>query len=453
MSWKRKFQVTLKTLNKENKTISRLSMEQKNNYDLKSSTNNWQWHKFSTVCTRVSVGYVGPTTKFFSTNKELGIPLIRSQNVRPGKLIIENTAKITTSFHESIKKSNLLPGDILIVRVGANRGDCCIVPDDFGELNCANIVFASPKKKTRFYEYYFRSEMGKKALLSNTTGAAQGVINTGSVANILVPVPSDEVQAHISSIISSYDDLINNNEKRIRILEDIAQRFYTEWFVKFKFPGHEKVKMIESPLGKIPENWNVKRTDEVAKVIRGTSYSSEEIDDNAGDFYFVNLKSFNRGGGFRFDGIKYFNGRVKDEQLLKRGEIVVAVTDMTTDRAVISRPARIPNIRSRKITFSADVVKIVPQEIPLAFTYYTLLDYRFTETTKNKANGANVLHLKPGAISEYKIILPDKKLLDEFERMCINIVELKDNLSEENEKLVKIRDLLIPQLVTGKRKL
>ena len=167
----------------------------------------------------------------------------------------------------------------------------------------------------------------------------------------------------------------------------------------------------------------------------------------------MNLKSFNRGGGFRYDGMKYFNGVVNEEQLLKQGDIVVAVTDMTTDRAVISRPARIPNIQSEKITFSADVVKIVPEKLPLSYLYYSLLDYRFTETTKNKANGANVLHLKPQAISEYKIIVSMKELQERFDLACGASLKLIDKLSEENEKLTMIRDLLIPQLVDWEKEI
>ena len=213
----------------------------------------------------------------------------------------------------------------------------------------------------------------------------------------------------------------------------MAQRLYAEWFVNFKFPGHEKVRIAND----LPKDWEYKRIDEIAEVIRGTSYSSEQINDDYGDYYLVNLKSFNRGGGFRFDGAKYFNGIVKNNQLLKQRDIVVAVTDMTTDRAVISRPARIPNIKSDKVTFSADVVKIAPEKLPFAYVYYSLLDYRFTETTKNKANGANVLHLKPQAISEYKVLVPTPDLLETFERACGNTVRLTDKLSEENEKLTK----------------
>ena len=271
--------------------------------------------------------------------------------------------------------------------------------------------------------------------------------------SILYP-ENKETQNHIVSVLSSYDDLIENNEKRIKTLEEMAQLLYTEWFVKFKFPGHEKVKIIDSgtEYGKIPHGWDVKKLSEVASFVRGCSYSSEEINDYVGDYYIVNLKSFNRGGGFRFDGAKYYSGKTKDNQILKAGDIVVAVTDMTNDRAVIARPARVPELTGN-ITLSADVVKINSDILPSSFIYELLSSYRFTETTKQKANGANVLHLKPAAILEFIALIPDAKSLKAFDIYCKPTINEVDKLLKQNDVLIKTRDLLIPQLVTGKREL
>ncbi len=188
---------------------------------------DWQWVQFKETCDRVSVGHVGPTTEFF-TDAPDGICFLRSQNVRPGKLELENALSITPNFHKKLKKSQLIEGDILIVRVGANRGDCCVVPSGMGELNCANIVFARPKEPNGFHAYFFQSELGQKLLLSASVGAAQGVINTGSVANMPVPCPPLNVQQRIAAILFAFDEKIENNYKRIKILESMARVFYRE---------------------------------------------------------------------------------------------------------------------------------------------------------------------------------------------------------------------------------
>ncbi len=210
--------------------------------------------------------------------------------------------------------------------------------------------------------------------------------------------------------------------------------------------------MVDS-YGLIPEGWKVKALGEVMRFVRGRSYSSEQISDTEGDYYIVNLKSFNRGGGFRFDGEKYYSGPVNDGQYLQQGDVVVAVTDMTNDRAVIARPARVPRISSQRVTFSADVVKMISKELPSSFIYYCLLDHRFTEATKQKANGANVLHLKPAAILEHRTVIPPIDVLSEFEKKCHGIFELIDASLQRNQCLAKTRDLLIPQLITGIREL
>jgi len=96
----------------------------------------------------------------------------------------------------------LKPGDILIVRVGANRGDCCVVPQGTGEINCANIVFARPWFPTGSLGSVFGEASDKKLLLSGTTGSAQGVINTGTIAQMRVPVPPLAIRERIASILS-----------------------------------------------------------------------------------------------------------------------------------------------------------------------------------------------------------------------------------------------------------
>lgn len=287
------------------------------------------------------------------------------------------------------------------------------------------------------------------------SGAGVPTLNRNHLDEVSIRVPATkESQTKIASIIAFYDDLIENNEKRIKILEEMVQRLYTEWFVKFKFPGHEKVKTVDSrtDFGMIPEGWAVNAFRKVLNYVRGKSYSSEQISDTDGEYYLVNLKSFNRGGGFRFDGEKYFSGLINSNQSLKTGDVVVAVTDMTTDRAVIARPARIPEIDG-KITFSADVVKINSDILPSSFIYQLLSSYRFTETTKQMANGANVLHLKPSAILEFITVIPDAQSLNSFDVLCEPVAREIDKLLKQNNSLSKTRDLLIPQLVTGKREI
>lgn len=176
---------------------------------------NWASIKLDEISERVSVGHVGPTSEFYTSKKE-GIPFIRSQNVRKGFLDFDGLQYITKEFHLKLKKSKLKPGDLLIVRVGANRGDACLLPDNLGEINCANIVFARPLKELgKFLHYYFISPAWTNLIAKLTTGSAQGVINTTIVAETIINFPSLEEQQQIVQEIESRLSVADKMEESI----------------------------------------------------------------------------------------------------------------------------------------------------------------------------------------------------------------------------------------------
>lgn len=157
----------------------------------------WEEKTLGQLSERVSVGHVGPTSQFYCDPK-VGVPFIRSQNVRSGNLDWKGIQYITKEFHQKLKKSQLKIGDILFVRVGANRGDCCILKENIVDLNCANIVFARLKEgNVDFIDRFCQSPIGRKQLLGMSVGAAQGVINTKSVAELIIPYPPIKEQQSI----------------------------------------------------------------------------------------------------------------------------------------------------------------------------------------------------------------------------------------------------------------
>lgn len=176
----------------------------------------WVEKRLGDICDRVSVGHVGPTSEFYC-DESVGIPFLRSQNVRPGKLDWDGIQYITKEFHGRLRKSQLRFGDLLFVRVGANRGDCCAVLEDVAELNCANIVFARPTQGNAAYlERYCQSPPGRAQLLGMTTGAAQGVINTSSVAELVVPLPPRSEQ---DALVAKLDSLREETQRFATLYE------------------------------------------------------------------------------------------------------------------------------------------------------------------------------------------------------------------------------------------
>ncbi len=403
---------------------------------------SWCWTSLSSLCERVSVGHVGPTTEFFC-DAPAGIPFIRSQDVRPGKLTLANVAHVVQSFHDKLKKSQLKSGDILIVRVGANRGDCCVVPDGVGSLNCANIVFARPLVPNRFLGFFFNSEFGQSLLGSLTTGSAQGVLNTQSIATIPVPVPPINLQRKIASILSAYDDLIENNTRRIAILEEMAQAIYREWFVNFRFPGHENVKLVDSTLGKVPEGWRAGTLDDCCDFQEGYVNPSQKYPEYFGD-EIKWLRAVDLNNSFVFETTRSlsqigFDSAGKSKLLFE------------PDTLAISKSGTIGRIGILKDYMCGNraVINIKPQRNICGnqFIFHTLLVHN--REIVQLATGSVQKNLYVSVLGAQKIVIPTPDILREFEQRISPFADGIATNQRKSSTLRATRDLLLPKLISG----
>ncbi len=194
----------------------------------------WVYRKLKNICVRVSVGHVGPTSKFYCGPSE-GVTFLRSQNVRPMGLDLKGVAYITNDFHRILSKSQLRSGDLLIVRVGANRGDTCVVPNDSGAMNCANIIFARPFEGVSDYlNLYFQTPFCQKTLEELTTGSAQGVINTKAAAEVPIAIASlqeqHEIVRRVETLFKTADALQVRYMKAKEQIDNITQSILAHAF-------------------------------------------------------------------------------------------------------------------------------------------------------------------------------------------------------------------------------
>ena len=264
-----------------------------------------------------------------------------------------------------------------------------------------------------------------------------------------IEVPPLPEQRRIAGILSAYDDLIENNQRRVRILEEMARSLYGEWFVHFHYPGHESVPLVESPLGQIPQGWEVKKLGDVAATFRGRSYRSVDLADEGG-VPFLNLKCLDRDGGFRRSGLKRYVGEFKEAHLARKGDIVMAVTDMTQERRIVARAALVPSLDNEFGVFSMDLVRIEPKgEMPKSFLYSFFRYSSFADEVKQHANGANVLHLSPERITDFRFSVPPVDLMEHFVRFVAPTLERMDVLQNQTANLRRTRDLLLPRLLSG----
>lgn len=289
-----------------------------------------------------------------------------------------------------------------------------------------------------------------RAVTGQAIGAAVPGFNLGQLRDIRVSFPSLSVQMRIGNVLGAFDDLIANNRRRVEVLEEMARAIYREWFVKFRFPGHEGVPLVDSALGIIPEGWETRAVGQVARVVRGRSYRSAELVDEGG-LPFVNLKCLARGGGFRRDGLKRYIGKYKQEQLVGAGDLVLAVTDLTQGREILARTTLVPRLGEKRGVISLDVVRLVPaDESERLWLYASLAWSNFADRLKEFANGSTVLHLSPSHIVDTLTLWPPERLRNGLVTAIEPSFAKIEELSDQSDSLVALRDLLLPKLVTGK---
>ncbi|MEF2051786.1 restriction endonuclease subunit S [Pseudomonas aeruginosa] len=360
-------------------------------------------------------------------------PFFQTGDVKGAELYLRCFS--ATYNEKGLAQSKLWQPGTLCITIAANIADTSIlsIPGCFPDSVVGFV--ADPQKSDVFFVKYYLDTL-KNAMQSISHGTTQDNLSLEKLLSFDFWVPSVEEQRKIASVLLAYDNLIENNTRRIEILEEMARRLYEEWFVQFRFPGHEGVAFKKMPIH------------DVADVVRGRSYRSADLVENGRPF--VNLKCINRDGGYRRDGLKYYSGKYKPEQLVSSGDIVMAVTDMTQERRIVARAALVPDLGEMQGVISMDLVRIIPKDGVSALYLYAFFRWSdFSDNVKNHATGANVLHLHPDLIANYDIDLPPQEVCKSFEDKVRPAIELADVLEKKNANLRAQRDLLLPKLISG----
>jgi len=384
--------------------------------------------------------------------EEAGYPSIRTPNIGRGRLILDDVNRVSEEVYRAwTRRAEPREGDLILARE-APVGNVAIVPPGLKVCLGQRTVLIRPdrsKVNERYLVYLLLGRDIQGRIQSMTQGATVAHLNVADIRKLaLPPLPDRRVQERIADVLSTYDDLIENNTRRISVLEDTARALYREWFIDFRFLGYERVTTTSSLLGRVPNGWHVGALGEALMVRRGKSYKGTELADEGG-MPFVTLKCFVRDGGFRRDGVKRFIGDAKPHQYVRVGDIVMAVTDMTQERRLIARAARIPRLTEPVAVISMDVVKLEPRALPAEYLYAMLRYSSFADEVKKHANGANVLHLNPDRIESFLACTPPATVAEEFARIYRPLLEQADVLALKNDALSMTRNLLLPRLISG----
>ena len=365
-----------------------------------------------------------------------------------------------------IKNTKIKEGDLLFARqslVASGAGKCSIV------LTCPEITtFEShlirvrlDKNKTNplYYYYYFSSPIGIEKTQSLVSQVAAAGIRGSELAKLNVHYIDKKLQDKIAKILSNYDDLIENNNKRIKILEEIAQKIYKEWFVDFKFPGHETTTFKDSELGKIPSDWNYKPINKLLMHQIGGGWGNEEKCDKYDQpAYVIRGADIPNGkqGCIENCPLRYHTESNIKSRLLQCNDIVFEVSGgskgQPVGRALLLNKNLFNQFDENVICASfCKLLRVDEQQILPEYIYLHLLNiYKNGEIEKYQTQSTGIINFKfTFFLENEKILIPNDNIIRRFKSIIVAIFDEIFLLGHKNQILKQTRDILLPRLISG----
>lgn len=351
---------------------------------------------------------------------------LSTKNVPKNSFSFEEKMFVTEEKDNQLRKGKLLRGDYVLTTRGTVGNFAYYnekIPFENVRINSGMVILRvkSDDLNRDYLKFYLESSSFMEQVNGRVSGSAQPQLPIRDMLTMDIDLPDIKTQAGITSVLSAYDDLIENNEKRIKALEEMAQLLYNEWFVKFKFPGHEKAKMLDSgsECGMIPEGWKIKKFGEVIELAYGKALKGENRTEG-------NVLVYGSSGLVGTHNEKLVNG----------------------PGIVVGRKGNAGAVHWVDDDFyPIDTTYYVKSNLDLHFIYYLLKNHGFV------MGDVAVPGLNRNQTYLNAVLLPPAPLITAFSVRVSHIFNLVSSLSKKNLKLGKMRDLLIPQLVTGKRTL
>lgn len=361
-------------------------------------------------------------------------PFIQTGDVKHSGLYLTDYSQ--TYSEAGLAQSRIWPAGTLCITIAANIADTAILGIDacFPD-SVIGFIPDDGRADTRFVKYLFDA-MLQKRYKQFTQGAAQDNLSQGKLLSLKFPVPSITEQKYVANILSTYDDLIENNRRRIQLLEQAARLLYKEWFVHLRFPGHEHVKIKDG----VPEGWEKFSVEEV------TSFLSRGItptyDDNATGLV-INQKCI-RNHLLNLEPARRHSKKVPSDKLLKYGDVLVNSTGAGTLGRVAQFMLDLENC-----TVDSHVTIVRPESgIPINYigSYFVEME-SYIESMGRGAT--NQTELSRATLAEMKLLVPSKAILTQNEGRLFPLKMQIRNLSLQNDQLAQARDLLLPKLMNG----
>lgn len=368
-------------------------------------------------------------------------PFVQTGDVKHAGLYL---AKYTKTYsEEGLAQSKLWPVGTLCITIAANIADTSILkieacfPDSI-------IGFIPDKNKAdaRFIKYLFDAVL-KLQYQQFSQGAAQDNLSQGKLLSIKFKVPKDVAeQIRIANLISKYDLLIENNYRRIQLLEESAKLLFQEWFINRRFPGHELAKSNNG----LPKGWTKGEIASIASVKSGFAFKSKDWQTVGNPV--IKIKNITKDSKISLVNCQCVNDSIAEKAELfeiSSGDLLIAMTGATVGKVGVMPKTNIKYYLNQRVgRFSSTV------EYPVnSFLYCFTTSKAFQANIQNLAGGAAQPNISGRQIESIELLIPPENLLKEFDDLTSDSFKQRQILIDTNEKLSQARDLLLPKIMSG----
>lgn len=298
----------------------------------------------------------------------------------------------------------------------------------FADGNLTWLKDFDDKLDAEYLYYWINSYEGQKKIDAIAKGTAQKAVPIALLKEIEIVIPENPIQKKVVVILKNYDQLIENNKKQIKLLEEAAQRLYKEWFIDLRFPGYENCKIVDG----VPVEWKKKKLDEIADVIMGQSPKSE--------FYNKEHK------GLPFhQGVGSYGARFVQDDTYSTSFTKVAESNsiLFSVRAPVGRL----NITKNKIVIGRGIAAINSKSGFQSYLFYALKERFFKDDILG--NGAIFASISKNELLNQVFVIPDEKIMSAYEKIAAALDKKIEVVDMQLQQLVEARDRLLPKLMNG----
>lgn len=379
------------------------------------------------------------TDKKYFENGE--IPWIKIADATASGKYIYITKEYVNDVGASYSRK-MKPGTLILSASGVSLG----IPHFLGVEGCIHdgwIYMDNIHDIDKQYLYYLLLTM--RPYFDNLSyGAAIQNINTTILSKTKIEVPGIQSQEKIGLLLSAYDNLIENNNKRIKLLEQMAENLYKEWFVRFRFPGYEDVGFIDG----FPKKWEKVKLDDVLNKIATGLNPRKNFVLGEGENFYVTIKNMADNTVYLDDKCDKVNDdaiiKINKRSDLKIGDLLFSGIGTIGRVCLIDIPTNNWNISESVFTMRAN------KKISSEYLYMLLISQDVQNYCQSKANGSAQKGIRMGDLRKYTFLLPTKNVINDFTNQISPILRNVSFLRNENKNLIQQRDMLLPRLMSGK---